>query len=625
MMDMNHEEELYRVILKGIGKNTEEEKELFCREVSENYGFSQSLLRKILDRSPIVLKKNLPKKKAELLAKTFKSFGAIASVEKKIGLQAIQLEIQGKPPYQAALESCSLRKTERGTWNVVGRIRNISQENLTDIWVLIQLFDDLDELITFEETTLPINPLPPGETSPFKIILDGGLPLKWASIIFRNAMGISLSTVDRRKKKEWIEVEMGEDWKKVKPLPISETRVKLSSILKVETPPVQEEINLESEKEREEERILMEEKLARLESIEEKEERAEVLTSILEEKEEEEGKEGNRLMENQTSQIVIPLEIEDKIQEETFPLELQHPQEEPVEMIQSIEEPAFQELPSPKEEPSVILEERRADELPPYPWIEEFKKAIEIYYRDQREGFQTWFESVQKENESQSPFRRLLTLLAYARFNQERESERALKNTQKVFKLLHQSDLKLGEIPEIDGTSFFSGEIWKDLFFRAVPKLQEVAYYILEKKDWKALELERFIQVIPHMGIHNSRWAVRSIPRWIPEMISINFSDIPIAVEEGLYRVASRLGVVNPMFDYYQGRHSMGDFKIQSFGKAAFPEDPARIEEPMSHLGKGEKEGHCFPIQPRCEGCLFEAFCPKLYPDINPSEKGMIE
>jgi hypothetical protein len=70
----------------------------------------------------------------------------------------------------------------------------------------------------------------------------------------------------------------------------------------------------------------------------------------------------------------------------------------------------------------------------------------------------------------------------------------------------------------------------------------------------------------------------------------------------------------------------MGDIRIQSFAKLAFPQNSVKSEKPMVEMGRGEKEGgHCFPIQPKCEGCLFETFCPRLYTHFDPSEKGMRE
>ncbi len=74
------------------------------------------------------------------------------------------------------------------------------------------------------------------------------------------------------------------------------------------------------------------------------------------------------------------------------------------------------------------------------------------------------------------------------------------------------------------------------------------------------------------------------------------------------------------------GIHSMADVKIQSFARMACPRNPLEVEEPMTWMGRAEEQGgHCFPIQPKCEGCLFETFCPKLYVHFNPSEKGMRE
>ncbi len=83
MQGMNQEEGNYQVVLIGIEGTTEENKESFCKKISENYSISLPLLKKIVDHCPIVLKKNLSLIKAETLGKTLKSFGAIVSVEKK--------------------------------------------------------------------------------------------------------------------------------------------------------------------------------------------------------------------------------------------------------------------------------------------------------------------------------------------------------------------------------------------------------------------------------------------------------------------------------------------------------------------------------------------------------------
>ena len=109
------------------------------------------------------------------------------------------------------------------------------------------------------------------------------------------------------------------------------------------------------------------------------------------------------------------------------------------------------------------------------------------------------------------------------------------------------------------------------------------------------------------------------------EGIAIDFSQASILLGGALYRVAARLGVVDPQFDYCEGPNSMGDLKIQAFGRTAFSEDPLKIEEPMNWLGTETSEdgGVCAPTYPRCEGCLFSDFCPKHYLAFDPSEKGL--
>jgi hypothetical protein len=273
-------------------------------------------------------------------------------------------------------------------------------------------------------------------------------------------------------------------------------------------------------------------------------------------------------------------------------------------------------------EEEVVKEER----LPSFPWIEYFKDAVETYYQKPRDIFSIWFEECRKEGEFKNSFDALLTLLVHSRFDQGSQSIEALENTQRVFRLLVQPNLFLDEIPPLEGTPFLSGEVWRGLFHRALPKVQQIGKVILEKNKWNASDLEQLIQVIPHMGHQNSRMAIRLINELIPDVVEVDFSFTPITIGEGLYRVASRLGIVDPHFDTYQGRNSMGDIKIQSFAKTAFPQNPMKVEEPMAWMGRGdERGGHCFPIQPYCEGCLFETFCPRLYVHFNPSEKGMRE
>jgi hypothetical protein len=322
-------------------------------------------------------------------------------------------------------------------------------------------------------------------------------------------------------------------------------------------------------------------------------------------------------------------------------LEKEETQKDPVDIINLEPSPAqrkemFQEARfegSIFEEASKLLEEiskepvkREKEEPLPFPWIADFRSSVENYYQKNQDLFCSWFNSCRHSEGLDHPYRSTLTILAHARFNQKNQFDKGLENTQKVFRFLHQSNLNLEQIPPLEGTPFFNPENWRELFLRAIPKLQQVANHIIEKKQWNAADLERLIQVIPHMGDRNSRLAIRWIQELIPKEVDIDGSTIPISIGESLYRVGARLGVVDPNFDTVQGKNSTGDLKIQAFARMAFPQFPWKIEEPMTWLGIGTEDGGagcCLPTEPHCEGCLFETFCPKLYSDFNPSEKGM--
>jgi len=614
---MDQESGVFRVLLVGVGDNSQEEKDVFCKNLSKNYGISYPLLRKIADRCPIILKKNLSQKKAESLAKALKSFGATVSVEEKIDSPPIALEFQEITPRWAALESTSLQRTRSGAWNVIGRVRNISKESLNDAWVLIQVFNDLEEFLAFEEVPVSINPLPPGSASPFKVVFDGDLPVERISIAFKNSSGSPIPAVDRRKKREWVEVKIDEGEEKPGLTAIAESSVKIL-IEKDSDLQVQNSHSLE-----------MEVPFIEGESLQREEEGGEKFFEEplpLKEENDNPTEEGlEKPLEHDLSQsLPLKLQGEEKSEVEALPLEPEsHLDSNKNILLESgLDTSRFEEETQLLADIARPSEEAVKKGPPLFAWLESFRNSIEHYYQKPRDIFSIWFEEHRKNDGFADSFHSLLTILVHARFDQMDQSEKALENTKRVFRLIVQPNPPLEEIPPLEGMKFFSGENWRELFHRAIPKVQEVANDIFEKKRWDALELERLIQVIPHMSEKNSRLAVRWMKELIPDVIEIDFSSTLISIGESLYRVASRLGVVDPYFDYYQGRDSMGDIKIQSFAKEAFPDDPIKIEEPMNWVGR-EERGYCFPTQPRCEGCLFETFCPKLYFLFNPSEKGM--
>ncbi len=647
MARLDQQEGRYRVLLIGVGNNSEEEKDCFCQNICKGYHVALPQLRKIVDRCPVILKRDLSLSKAQLLAKTFASFGASVSVEERRQVPSISLEFQQLAPHRMALESSYLQKSQRGTWSVTGRAKNISDEPLNDTWVLIQLFEDFEEFIAFEEAPLPINPLPSGQTSPFKVIFEGDLPVRKISIAFKDASGQPLPAVDKRKKREWVKIDAGEEF------PVSSPRIPAVFEEKLEatdsTDPLVKMI-LEGEKEiqgniplpleQEVEPTLRHEIIENQgdaervseESLPLPNEPRENFTgsiSVLSKRDNSPGKGPERAFGQEAAQVVAAVS-EDFGKEVTAALDgSELPSDEEVRIGESrLDDSVFQEATRLLKDISERPEEGGAEKkvTPSFSWIEYFRDAVETFYRTPHDIFSAWFEECGKKGEFKNSLHSLLTILVHSRFDQGTQSIKALENTQKLFHLILQPNLLIDQIPLLEGTSFVSGEVWTDLFQRALPKVQQIGNAVLERNRWNVFDLERMIQVIPHMGNQNSRMAVRWISELIPHAAEIDFSNAPITIGEGLYRVAARLGVVDPHLDYYQGRNSMGDTKIQSFATTAFPHNPLRVEKPMSGMGGGEdRGGHCFPIQPWCEGCLFNGFCPRLYLDFNPSEKGMRE
>ena len=351
---MSPEEGSYRVVLIGIEENTEEKKESFCKKISENYSISLPLLKKIIDHCPIILKKNLSLNKAETLAKTLKSFGAIVSVEEEKDFPPIFLEFQEMAPHRVTLESSDLRKTQSGAWNVIGKGKNISDESLNDTWVLIQIFNDLEDLLTFEEAPVPINPIPPGEAFPFKVVFEGSLPINKVSIAFKNASGSPIPAVDRRKKRE------------------------------PETPPLISEEGEGIERESEEQ-VLGEAPLLRFEEVprevnsETMEESTDLTMGMLKENIDQAEGELDTLLRNEPSQTVN-LYLMEIGKEEDISHESKHSLDNYKDIFQEtyLDIPLLEESPQLSEEISTGTIEKEEEF---FPWIKDFRNSIETYYQ----------------------------------------------------------------------------------------------------------------------------------------------------------------------------------------------------------------------------------------------------
>jgi hypothetical protein len=640
MVVLERQEGRFRVLLIGVGNNSEEEKDSFCQNISKGYRIPFADVRKIVDRCPVILKKNLSIRKAELIAKAFTSFGGSVSIEEKRQIPRVSLEFQELTPHQLALESSYVQKSQRGIWSVTGRARNVSDGTLSDTWVLIQLFEDFEEFIAFEEAPLPINPLPSGQTSPFKVIFEGDLSITRISIAFKNASGQPIPAVDERKKRERLRTDKGEERTLSSPQvsPVFEEKSEaveftgpLEIMLGEEEKETSEAIPGPSEQEMEPTlirevgeqlgnagRIPEESFLLPVKPLQEIMESSPILVK-------ESGCPGGEEPERAVGQEAS---FEESGREVEAALDGggQASGEDQGAEESNAGASVFQEATQLLEEISRSPKESEVEEKtdPSFSWMGYFRDAVETFYQTSRDAFSVWFEECRKKGDFKNSLHGLLTILIHSRFCQGSESTKAFKNTQELFQWMVQPNLLLDQVPALEGTSFVSGEAWRDLLQRALPKVHQIGNAILEKKAWDASDLERMIQVVPQMGHQSSRMAIRWINELIPDTVGVDLSHTRITIGEGLYRVASRLGIVNPHLDYFESGNSMGDTKIQFFAITAFPHHPAKVEKPMASMGDAEEQGgHCLPVQPWCEGCLFKTFCPKLYLDFNPSEKGM--
>lgn len=490
---------------------------------------------------------------------------------------------------------------------------------------------------------LILNPLPPGEVSPFKAIFERDLSLHKVSVGFKTSSGSPLGTLDKRPGPEWRKIRWEDGNEAVLSIDLS----KRPHPIEVKKPP--EEVRIEN--------------LAGDPGL---------LPCLKEEgpggmEDEAPGgmEEPSGAAQKEIEVIQGNVSFDVAMIQEDRQLQVRLVAESERVESAGAKEPARDEMPPPPAPPSaeatalageeekglvreafdqpapspVILSalkedsrstdaipettDREEKEIPLFPWIGEFGDSIETYYRGHPDPFIQWYRSRQSENAFRDDSHSLVTLLAHARFDQRDVTAKALENTDRIFQLLARPQVVLEDIPALEGTLFFSQDQWRDLFFRALPKLQQISQNVLAHGKGEALEIERMIQVIPHMSERMSRKAVRWMGELMGRTMTIDFSNRPVSVDRNLYRVASRLGVVDPHFDIYLGRNSMGDSKIQAFAKAAFPQDPSKIETPMTWIGGDRAGGHCLPSQPICGTCPFGRFCQKLCLHFDPPEKGM--
>lgn len=264
-------------------------------------------------------------------------------------------------------------------------------------------------------------------------------------------------------------------------------------------------------------------------------------------------------------------------------------------------------------------------------WKEKLKEIIMEYSRHRiSDPFMDWFRQKDRENAFTCDYERILIILVDARFDQQTTAEKALENTKRVFRAgVLRKQLNRNEVPALISRQRMNPKRWADIFHQAIPRLYRLARQIDDKNIWTAQELLGLMRTpsfkVPYLGVKTSRLAVRWLYELAPSL-KIDMSDFKVPVDRLVYRVACRLGILNPEVDKYYGDGSPADLNIQALAKALFPSDPWLFDEPLWSTGRQtSRGGHCYPIHPRHEGCIFEDICPKEFVDFDPSEVGMPE
>jgi hypothetical protein len=262
--------------------------------------------------------------------------------------------------------------------------------------------------------------------------------------------------------------------------------------------------------------------------------------------------------------------------------------------------------------------------------------AIETYHgsmrsnpstHQHRDPFISWFQTSFNHGNEGDLRRRVLLILVNARFDQSTLAERALENTRLVLNagVLDREHVSLHEVPQLKTRQRVGVDRWRELFWQSLTALRELSGRISARTSWKAgdLLLEITGARIPYFGPKTARLAVRWLAEMVPE-INVDMADSQVPVDSLVYRVAARLGLLDPERDKYAGPGSPGHRRIQEIAQQLFPPNPSLMDEPLWMAGRRARNGgFCHPTKPACDhGCMFASFCPRLWPATDPSVVG---
>ena len=89
---------------------------------------------------------------------------------------------------------------EYGYHQVEGQVRNLSEDSLKNVSVLVTWHTKDDTFVTSDDTLVEYNPLLPGQTSPFKSMTRSNPAMAKYTVAFKYLFGGTISVKDSRKK-----------------------------------------------------------------------------------------------------------------------------------------------------------------------------------------------------------------------------------------------------------------------------------------------------------------------------------------------------------------------------------------------------------------------------------------
>lgn len=84
-------------------------------------------------------------------------------------------------------------------FKVQGQVKNLTDENLESIQAVVSVFDSEGNFIASDEALIDYNPVLPGQTSPFSVMIDGNPEIAKYRVEFKEFWGGTIETRDSTK------------------------------------------------------------------------------------------------------------------------------------------------------------------------------------------------------------------------------------------------------------------------------------------------------------------------------------------------------------------------------------------------------------------------------------------